>query len=73
MACLQVSDGGDGFQIWRVSVNILNKQSQTTDGVVLQLGAWVWGSQLPTIKISLLQNVTKGLRPVWILWINDLS
>jgi len=31
MACLQVVDGGDGFQIWRAAANILNKQSQTDD------------------------------------------
>jgi hypothetical protein len=28
MACPQVADGGEGLQIWRVAVNILNKQSQ---------------------------------------------
>jgi hypothetical protein len=27
----QVADGGDGFQIWRVASNILNKQSGTAD------------------------------------------
>jgi hypothetical protein len=27
----QVADGGDGFQIWRVAANILNKQSRTAD------------------------------------------
>jgi hypothetical protein len=27
----QVSDGGDGLQIWRVPANILNKQSRTAD------------------------------------------
>jgi hypothetical protein len=26
-----VSDGGDGFQIWKVAVSILNKQSRTAD------------------------------------------
>jgi hypothetical protein len=31
MARPRVSVGGDGFQIWRVSENILNKQSQTAD------------------------------------------
>jgi hypothetical protein len=25
MACSQVADGGDGHQIWRVAVNIINK------------------------------------------------
>jgi hypothetical protein len=27
----QVADGGDGLQIWKVAVNILNKQSRTAD------------------------------------------
>jgi hypothetical protein len=27
----QVTDGGDGLQIWRVAANILNKQSWTVD------------------------------------------
>jgi len=31
MARPQVVDGGDGLQIWRVAVNILNKQPQITD------------------------------------------
>jgi hypothetical protein len=38
MAHPQVADGGDGLQIWRVAVNILNKLLRTADGVVLQLG-----------------------------------
>jgi hypothetical protein len=31
MACSQVADGGDVLQVWRVTVNTLNKQSQTTN------------------------------------------
>jgi hypothetical protein len=31
MARLQVADGEDGLQIWRVAANILNKQSRTAD------------------------------------------
>jgi hypothetical protein len=31
MALPQVADGGDGLQMWRVAVNILNKQSRTGD------------------------------------------
>jgi hypothetical protein len=31
MARPQVADGGKGLQIWRVAVNILNKQSQTAN------------------------------------------
>jgi hypothetical protein len=28
---LEVADGGDGLQIWKVAANILNKQSRTAD------------------------------------------
>jgi hypothetical protein len=31
MARPQVADGGNGFQIWRVAANILNKQLRTAD------------------------------------------
>jgi hypothetical protein len=31
MARPQVVDEGEGLQIWRVAVNILNKQSRTAD------------------------------------------
>jgi hypothetical protein len=40
MAHPQVADIGDGLQMWRITANILNKQSQTADGVALQLGVW---------------------------------
>jgi hypothetical protein len=31
MACPPDADGGDGLQIWRVAVYVLNRQSLTTD------------------------------------------
>jgi hypothetical protein len=31
MARPQVADGGDSLQVWRVTANILNKQSRTAD------------------------------------------
>jgi hypothetical protein len=31
MVLLQVADGGDSLQIWRVAANIFNKQSLTAD------------------------------------------
>ena len=43
MARPQVADREDGLQIWRVAANILNKQSRTASGVVLQLGGWSKG------------------------------
>jgi hypothetical protein len=57
MARLQVADGGDGLQLWRVAANILNKQSLTADK----------GS-----SSSLLRNVRKGLGLRRIVWINEL-
>ena len=38
-----VADRGDGLQKWRIAANILNKQSRTASGVVLQLGSWSKG------------------------------
>jgi len=48
MARPRVVDGGDGFQIWRVAVNMSNKQSRTA--VVPQLGGWARGYQFTTKK-----------------------
>jgi len=31
MGCARVADWGGGRRIWRVAVNILNKQSRTAD------------------------------------------
>jgi hypothetical protein len=31
MAYHQVVDGGDDLQVWKVAVNVLDKQSQTAD------------------------------------------
>jgi len=39
MACPWVADRGDGFHTWRAAVNILNKQSQTANG----MGPTAWG------------------------------
>jgi len=64
MVCLRFADGGDGLQMWRVAVNMLNKQSQTADKRRLSgLGIW-WGSNSPSpLKISFYGNVTQGLGP----------
>jgi hypothetical protein len=70
----QVKDGGDGLQTWRVAANILNKQSMTADkGWPSRLGVGRGAKNSSPLKISLLRNVTKGLEPGRILWINDLS
>jgi len=31
IACPRAADGGDGLQIWRIAVNVLNKQLRTAD------------------------------------------
>jgi hypothetical protein len=31
MVCTQFADGRDGLKIWRIAVNMLNKQLQTDD------------------------------------------
>jgi hypothetical protein len=71
----QVVGGGDSLQIWRIAVNILNKEvADSRQGVGPP--AWQLGIGLTALhhkKINLLQNVTEGLGPGWILWINDLS
>jgi hypothetical protein len=42
MAYPWVADGGYGLQIWRVALDILNKQSWTAQyEMVLQFGVWV--------------------------------
>jgi hypothetical protein len=73
MARPQVADGGDGLQIWRVAANILNKQSRTADKGWSSMWVVVRGANnsSPSI-INLLRNVTKGLGPSWMLWINNL-
>jgi hypothetical protein len=54
----RVADGGDGLQIWRVAVNISNKQSRTANkGWSSSLGVGRGAKQL----VSLLRNVTQGL------------
>jgi hypothetical protein len=56
MARPQVADGGDALQIWRVAVNILNKQSRTADRG--------WELTTPDRKTSdLLRNIAEGFGP----------
>jgi hypothetical protein len=51
MACPQVADGGDGFQIWRVAAIIMNKQSWETPGKLTTRDppAWLVGKVLTTL------------------------
>jgi hypothetical protein len=46
MVHLEIVDGGDSLQIWRVAVNILNKQLWTANKQ--GLSAWGLGSGLTT-------------------------
>jgi hypothetical protein len=66
MTCLQVEDEGDGLQIWRVGVTILNKHSRTADKWRSFISVMGVGLTTPhRKKIRLLQNV------VWtgLLWL----
>jgi hypothetical protein len=69
MARLQIADGGNGLQIWRVAANILSKQWRTADkGWHSSLEVRRGANNSSSLKISLLQNVTKGLglgRNIW--------
>jgi hypothetical protein len=57
MACPQVVDRVDGLQIWRVAVNILNKQrGQPTRG---GLPAWGLGGWLTTRETLYLLRCTR--------------
>jgi hypothetical protein len=58
------------LQIWRVTANVLNKQSRTAEkGWCSSLGclAWVW--QLPVLKLQLVKKCYARLWILgWILW-----
>jgi hypothetical protein len=56
MARPQVGDGEDGLQIWRVTANISNQQSQTADSLGVGRGAKNTHS-----KKNVLRNITQGL------------
>jgi len=60
MACPQVVDGGDGLQIWRVAMNILNKQLQRADkGWSYKLGVGIPMTLVGLMKISLNETYSK--------------
>jgi hypothetical protein len=46
MAHPQVADGRDSLQLWTIALNILNKQSLTTDGLEIEN----WGYNSSPIK-----------------------
>jgi hypothetical protein len=57
----QVEDGGDGLQIWRIAVNILNKQSRTADkGWSSRLGVGSGANNSSPYKIILLREFTRS-------------
>jgi hypothetical protein len=61
MACPQDADGRGCVQIWRVSANILNKQSRIADtGWSCGFGLDV-GLTIPDRKNSSLRNIIHGL------------
>jgi hypothetical protein len=55
MARPQVTNGGDGLQIWKAAANTLNKQQQTADEECSPR----FGLELLTVKSSMLWNVTQ--------------
>jgi hypothetical protein len=69
----QVVDGGDSLQIWRVAVNILNKQSQTADKGWSPAWGFDMGLKLLTIKNNLVMKIHKKPQTCMDSWINDLS
>jgi hypothetical protein len=74
MARHQVTNGGDGLQIWRVATNILNKQSRTADrGWSSSLGVGRGAKTHHRKKSNLLRNISQSLGPGRILWQNDLG
>jgi hypothetical protein len=73
MSPRQVADAGDALQVWRIAVNILNKQSRTADSRrSSSLGLGV-GLTTPHRKKKLVMKMLKSLGSGRIPWINDLS
>jgi hypothetical protein len=67
MVLFQVADG-DGLHIWRIAVNILNKQSQTAEkGWSYRRGLGMGLELLTVKKISLLRNVTRDSKMFLVL------
>jgi hypothetical protein len=48
MVRLQVADAGDGFQIWKVAVNILNKYWRRAD--IGWLPSWGFEGEVNTLS-----------------------
>jgi hypothetical protein len=76
MARLQIADGGDGLQIWRVAINISNKQSRTADRGWPSIlgGGGLLGTRLNTVHLrtfNLLRNA-ESFGPGRIPW-HDIS
>jgi hypothetical protein len=69
----KVTDGGYGFQLWKVAVNILNKQSRTTNkGCSPNFGVGREPETTDRKKTrSFLRNVLKSLGTERILWMKN--
>jgi hypothetical protein len=64
----RVTDGGDGFQLWRVAANTLNKQSWAADkGRAFSIGVGR-GSKLLHTNIISLQNAASIFGLEWVFW-----
>jgi hypothetical protein len=63
-----------GLQLWRLAVNILNKQPRTNfKWRSSSLGAGRGPNNSSPLKINLLWKLLKSLGPGWIIWIKDPS
>jgi hypothetical protein len=71
MARPQVADGEEGLQIWRVTVNVLNKQSWAADkGWTSSLGVGRGANNASPYKSNALRNVSQILGTGRILWLS---
>jgi hypothetical protein len=70
MAHPQVVDGGNGFQLWRVTANTVNKQARTSDKGWSSSLVGCGAKKTLSVKNKLVAN--HSYKP-WIFWINDLS
>jgi hypothetical protein len=69
---LVFADGGDSLQVWKVSVNVLNKQLRTADkGWSSNMGDGRVANNPSPYKISLLRSITKDLGQIFRT--NDLN
>jgi hypothetical protein len=60
LARRQVTDGGDGLQLWRIVTNTLIRVADSRQGLVLQLWNWARDQQLSRVKVHLPKCYTES-------------